>query len=98
MVDKHIVKAFDSDLEDIKNHINTISGLVESQLSYSYQSLKERDEIPLGLKFLKVIDQQSNFPFGQSYRQIRFDLYFYCQMHYLTNFRQPNKFLSKRDQ
>ena len=43
MVDKHIVKGFDSDLESIKNHINTISGLVESQLSYSYQALTERN-------------------------------------------------------
>ena len=43
MVEKHIVKGFDSDLESIKNHINTISGLVESQLSYSYQALTERN-------------------------------------------------------
>ena len=43
MVEKHIVKGFDSDQDSIKNHINTISGLVESQLSYSYQALTERN-------------------------------------------------------
>ena len=43
MVDKHIVRGFDNDLEGIRNHINSISGLVETQLSYCYKSLSERD-------------------------------------------------------
>ena len=43
MVDKHIVRCFDNDLEGIRNHINSISGLVETQLSYCYKSLSERD-------------------------------------------------------
>ena len=53
MVDKHIVKGFDADLESIKNKINKISGIVESQLSYSYQSLVERN----GVLAQKVIER-----------------------------------------
>ena len=45
MVEKHIVKDFDNDLDHIKDRINKIAGLVESQLSYSYQSLIERDNV-----------------------------------------------------
>ena len=45
MVEKHIVKDFDNDLDHIKDRINKIAGLVESQLSYSYQSLIERDDV-----------------------------------------------------
>jgi len=42
-MEQHIVKGFDRDLDKIKDHINKISGLVESQLAYVYQSLNERD-------------------------------------------------------
>ena len=42
-MEQHIVKGFDRDLDKIKDHINKISGLVESQLAYAYQSLNERD-------------------------------------------------------
>jgi len=42
-MEQHIVKGFDRDLDKIKDHINKIAGLVESQLAYSYQSLNERD-------------------------------------------------------
>ena len=42
-MEQHIVKGFDRDLDKIKDHINKISGLVESQSAYVYQSLNERD-------------------------------------------------------
>ena len=42
-MEQHIVKGFDRDLDKIKDHINKIAGLVESQLAYAYQSLNERD-------------------------------------------------------
>ena len=42
-MEQHIVKGFDRDLDKIKDHINKIAGLVESQLAYVYQSLNERD-------------------------------------------------------
>ena len=42
-MEQHIVKGFDRDLDKIKDHINKISGLVESQLAYAYQSLNDRD-------------------------------------------------------
>ena len=45
MVEKHIVKGFDSDLDSIKEKINNISGIVESQLSYCYEALNKRDVV-----------------------------------------------------
>ena len=45
MVEKHIVRGFDSDLDGIRQNINKIIGIVESQLSYCYQSLNERNEV-----------------------------------------------------
>tara|TARA_B100000029_G_scaffold516680_1_gene632662 strand:+ start:2398 stop:3162 length:765 start_codon:yes stop_codon:yes gene_type:complete len=45
MVEKHIVKGFDADIDSIKSHINKMSGLVESQLSYCYQALSERNSV-----------------------------------------------------
>ena len=40
-MEQHIVKGFDRDLDKIKDHINKIAGLVESQLAYAYQSLND---------------------------------------------------------
>ena len=44
-MENHIVTAFDKDLISIKDKINVISGIVETQLSYVHQSLLERDDI-----------------------------------------------------
>ena len=59
-MEQHIVKGFDRDLDKIKDHINKISGLVESQLAYAYQSLNERDILIAE----KVIERDKNCLFN----------------------------------
>tara|TARA_B100000586_G_C20100999_1_gene424860 strand:- start:496 stop:1257 length:762 start_codon:yes stop_codon:yes gene_type:complete len=44
-MDNHIVTAFDKDLTSIKDKINNIAGIVETQLSYTRESLINRDVV-----------------------------------------------------
>ena len=44
-MENHIVTAFDKDLISIKDKINKIAGIVETQLSLTHESLLNRDAI-----------------------------------------------------
>ena len=44
MTDKHIVSAFDRDLEGIQTQIMKMGGLVEAAILDAAQSLEDRDE------------------------------------------------------